>query len=105
VNEPNLDWNDVPGGWRRFSECRGEDAAYFFPPSHFERKPEKDEREGAARALCARCRVQQQCLDYALAVEERHGIWGGLNELERRRLLRHRQLAPRLIDGDTAALR
>ena len=82
------------GAWRRFAECRGDDAAFFFPPSHFERKPEKDLREGAARALCARCRVQPQCLEYALSVGERHGIWGGLNELERRRLLRRMGALP-----------
>jgi Transcription factor WhiB len=34
--------------------------------------------------------VRVQCLEYALAVGETHGIWGGLNELERRRLARRR---------------
>jgi WhiB family redox-sensing transcriptional regulator len=76
--------------WRIFAECRGENAAFFFAPSHFERKPEKDQREGAARALCRRCTVRDECLDYAMAVDEPHGIWGGLNELERRRLQRKR---------------
>jgi len=79
--------------WRAAAACHGVDAESFFPPSHFERKPEKDEREGAARALCARCPVRPQCLEYALLVEEPHGIWGGLNELERRRLLRQRAAA------------
>jgi WhiB family redox-sensing transcriptional regulator len=74
--------------WRVFGRCRGEAAVYFFPPSHFERKPEKDFREGRARALCAECTVRTQCLDYALTVQEPHGIWGGMNELQRRRLLR-----------------
>ena len=78
-------------GWRADAACHGANAESFFPPSHFERKPEKDLREGAARALCGRCPVRQQCLDYALLVEEPHGIWGGLNELERRRLIRQRQ--------------
>jgi transcription factor WhiB len=32
--------------------------------------------------------VQEQCLKYSLDVSEGHGIWGGLNELERKRLLR-----------------
>jgi len=77
--------------WRANAECRGENAVYFFAPSHFERKPEKDLREGSARALCRRCKVQQQCLDYSIQVEEGHGIWGGLNELERKRLLRRRR--------------
>jgi WhiB family redox-sensing transcriptional regulator len=79
--------------WRSYAECRGESAVHFFPPNHFERKPEKDMREGAARALCRRCRVQEECLDYALTTEEPHGIWGGMNELERQRLLRRRRLA------------
>jgi WhiB family redox-sensing transcriptional regulator len=79
--------------WRALAECRGDNAVYFFPPSHFERKPEKDFREGAARSLCRRCRVRQECLDYSLQVEESHGIWGGLNELERKRLLRKRRVA------------
>ncbi len=74
--------------WRLLAECRGEAAVHFFAPSHFERKDEKDRREGAARALCQVCPVRRQCLDYALEVREPHGIWGGLNELERRHLLR-----------------
>jgi WhiB family transcriptional regulator, redox-sensing transcriptional regulator len=77
--------------WRARAECRGENAFYFYPPSHFERKPEKDFREGMARALCRSCKVKQECLDYSLQVEESHGIWGGLNELERKRLLRKRR--------------
>jgi WhiB family redox-sensing transcriptional regulator len=77
--------------WRAYAECRGDNAVYFFAPSHFERKPEKDLREGMARSLCRRCTVRQHCLDYSLDVQENHGIWGGLNELERKRLLRRRK--------------
>lgn len=76
--------------WRVRAACRGDNAVHFFAPAHFERKPEKDAREGQARALCRGCAVRQECLDYALEVQEPHGIWGGLNELERRRLLRRR---------------
>jgi WhiB family redox-sensing transcriptional regulator len=74
--------------WRAYAECRAENAVYFYAPAHFERKPEKDLREGIARALCRSCRVREHCLDYSLKVSESHGIWGGLNELERKRLLR-----------------
>ena len=76
--------------WRGSAQCRRGNASYFFAPPHFERKPEKDAREGVARALCRACPVQQECLEYSLAVQETHGIWGGLNELERRRLQRKR---------------
>jgi WhiB family redox-sensing transcriptional regulator len=76
--------------WRVDAQCRQKNAGYFFAPAHFERKEEKHAREGAARALCGACRVQAECLEYALTVQEPHGIWGGMNELERRRLLRKR---------------
>jgi len=79
--------------WRAGAECESANATYFYAPSHFERKPEKDLREGIARALCRRCKVKEQCLNYSLTVAENHGIWGGLNELERKRLLRSRKAA------------
>ena len=72
--------------WQLRAACRGPQAEVFFPPSHFERKDEKSEREGMAKAICATCPVRQVCLDYALAIREPHGIWGGLNELERKAL-------------------
>jgi WhiB family redox-sensing transcriptional regulator len=80
--------------WRVDAECETENAVYFYAPSHFERKPEKDFREGIARSLCRRCKVRDQCLDYSLQGEESHGIWGGLNELERKRLLRTLRAQP-----------
>lgn len=83
-----MSWDDV--SWRVRGLCRGESAVHFYAPPHFERKPEKDARESQARALCGACPVRSDCLDYALGVRERHGIWGGLNELERRLLLRRR---------------
>ena len=79
--------------WRAHAACRRESAVYFFAPNHFERKDEKDAREGAARALCQSCVVRDECLDHAVTIGELHGIWGGLNELERRRLMRRRATA------------
>lgn len=77
--------------WRAEALCRRNDAIHFYAPPHLERREEKHVREQAARALCGRCPVQRTCLEYSLVVQEPHGIWGGLNELERRRLLRARQ--------------
>lgn len=74
--------------WWGLATCRGNNAAYFFAPNHFERKPEKDAREARARALCVSCPVQRECLTHALTAGEPHGIWGGLNELQRKRLAR-----------------
>lgn len=73
--------------WQVKAACRGPQAAVFFPPPQFERKDEKIERETRAKMICASCPVRQSCLDYALSIREPHGIWGGLNENERRQLV------------------
>lgn len=80
-------------GWQLKAACRGPQSAIFFPPSHFERKDEKEAREARAKDICATCPVQGPCLDYALRIREPHGIWGGLNEVERKQLLAGRVAA------------
>ena len=79
--------------WLVDAACKGEHTAAFFPPAHFERKELRLARERHAKAICAQCRVATVCLDYALKTREPHGVWGGLNEVERRQLLEG-QLAP-----------
>jgi WhiB family transcriptional regulator, redox-sensing transcriptional regulator len=74
--------------WQQHGLCRSVDAAVFFPPStHFEHKPEREAREDRAKEICAECTVREQCLDYALAVREPHGVWGGTSEQERKQML------------------
>ncbi len=34
-----------------------------------------------AKAICSRCVVREECLDYALTGNERYGIWGGMTRL------------------------
>ena len=76
--------------WQAKAACRGPQAAVFFPPTTFERKDEKEARETRAKAICATCSVRQPCLEYALRIREPHGIWGGLNEVERKQVLARR---------------
>lgn len=85
----HADWT---WGWQFDAACRGEDSTLFFAPNYFEKREEKDARERKAKAICGRCSVREQCLEYALKIREPHGIWGGLNELERRQLLRQRSI-------------
>ena len=73
--------------WQMKAACRGPQAAVFFPPPQFERKDEKLEREARAKEICQTCAVKEPCLDYAVSIREPHGIWGGLNENERKALL------------------
>ena len=79
-------------GWQFDAACRSEDTSLFFAPGYFEKRPQKDAREAKAKAICARCPVREPCRDYALRVREAHGVWGGMNELERRQALRQRAL-------------
>ena len=76
--------------WQAKAACRGPQAAVVFPPTTFERKDEKEGRETRAKAICATCSVRQPCLEYALRIREPHGIWGGLNEVERKQVLARR---------------
>ena len=73
--------------WQHRAACKGPQAAVFFPPSRSERKEDREAREVRAKAICARCPVRSACLDYAVRIREPHGIWGGLNEAERKQLL------------------
>lgn len=69
--------------WRESAACRGVDANVFFPAD--------DGDAGAAKAICATCPVRQACLEYAIVTRQADGVWGGLTEVERRRLRRRRQ--------------
>jgi WhiB family redox-sensing transcriptional regulator len=76
--------------WQLRAACKGPQAAAFFPPAHAERKEEKVAREQRAKAICRSCLVRVDCLEYALRIREPHGIWGGLNEVERKQLAERR---------------
>jgi len=86
------DW-DI--GWQYDAACRGEDSDLFFAPNYFEKKDKKDAREAQAKGICMRCPVRLECLEYALRTREPHGIWGGLNEFERKALLREQDRGAR----------
>jgi len=73
--------------WHLKAACRGPESTLFFPPSVPERREDRDAREAKAKQICGECAVNRECLEFALRVREPHGIWGGLTEAERRRLL------------------
>ncbi|HVB70326.1 MAG TPA: WhiB family transcriptional regulator [Acidimicrobiales bacterium] len=78
-----------PVAWTQLAACRGSERALFFPPDVSERKEERLARELVAKRICAGCDVREECLAAALERHESHGVWGGLNELERRALTNH----------------
>jgi WhiB family redox-sensing transcriptional regulator len=73
--------------WQDYANCRGADADLFFP--------ERGASTRKAKAICGECQVRAQCLDFAIEVGEKFGIWGGMSERERRRVRRDRQVAAR----------
>lgn len=73
--------------WQIKAACRGPQSVVFYPPGTFERKEEKLARELQAKEICRTCSVKKACLEYAMSIREPHGIWGGLNESERKNLL------------------
>jgi WhiB family transcriptional regulator, redox-sensing transcriptional regulator len=66
--------------WQDRALCAQTDPEAFFP--------EKGGSTREAKKICLGCEVRNECLEYALAHDERFGIWGGLSERERRRLKR-----------------
>ncbi len=76
--------------WQDRAACKGPQATVFFPPTQSERKEEKLAREARAKAICKTCVVRVECLEYAISIREPHGIWGGLNETERKQLVERR---------------
>jgi len=75
-----------PQPWKAAAACSGVDPDLFYP----EWPPTAESRDQAAEAkrVCRACPVRLECLAYALATGEELGIWGGLNERERRRVRR-----------------
>jgi WhiB family redox-sensing transcriptional regulator len=53
--------------------------------------PDSEELADEAKSICAECDVRVSCLEHALAVREKDGVWGGATERERRRIIRQRR--------------
>jgi WhiB family redox-sensing transcriptional regulator len=71
--------------WRLAAACKDTDPEAFFPAG--------GENPRTAKKVCAGCDVQPACLAYALDHHIRDGLWGGLTERDRRKLLRERGAA------------
>lgn len=71
--------------WQDEALCREVGVELFYP---------EDDGEyyrtllDTAKAICGECEVRLPCLAYARDRDERHGIWGGMTPLQRRRLAR-----------------
>ena len=84
--------------WVDRARCIGEDPELFFPMGAPSLVLSQTER---AKAVCQGCPVQDECLEWSLVTAQDAGVWGGLDEDERRDIRRERRRASTL----TAVLR
>lgn len=79
-----IDFHAMDREWMGEAVCASADPEAWFPP--------KGSSTREAKRVCrgqrgyAACPVRQRCLEYALAHDERFGVWGGLSEGERGKL-------------------
>jgi WhiB family redox-sensing transcriptional regulator len=71
--------------WRATGACLSADPDLFFPIGTG-KLPAGQVSD--AMHVCAGCAVRQQCLDFAMQMNESHGIWGGTTPEERIRARR-----------------
>jgi len=73
--------------WMRDALCHEYPLRLFFP--------ESGQSTEHAKAICGRCLVKAECLDYALRnpYARDHGVWAGTTRNERKRLKRNGQSA------------
>lgn len=76
--------------WRERAACREPENAAVHAAVYEEHVNQHD--IARAKRICAGCDVTRECGLYALAAGERFGVWGGMSERERRRLLRRVKL-------------
>ncbi len=72
-----------PPEWTEDALCKGMDPQVFFPGDGLGVQQ--------AAAICRACPVASPCLEYALVNRIQHGVFGGLSERARDRLLRERR--------------
>ncbi|ALG14806.1 WhiB family transcriptional regulator [Kibdelosporangium phytohabitans] len=76
--------------WQLQGNCRGQESAVFFHPDN-ERGPARRMRQARAKQVCHDCPVLMQCRQHALKTREPFGVWGGLDEDERRAIFSNRR--------------
>lgn len=70
------------------ARCVGEDPELFFPVGTSE---PAIAQLAEAKAVCRGCPVMDDCLEWSLATCQDAGVWGGLDEEQRREIRRTRR--------------
>ena len=78
---------DRDSGWEEYGLCSSVGGDLWFPARG------EIAHTRAAKRICQRCPVKDQCLEQALRNDERFGVWGGFTPKERT------ALSPRVTAG------
>lgn len=83
---PRADFHNTgDDAWRVNALCQDEDPDLFFPIGNTASTLYQTEE---AKAVCRRCPVIENCLQWALETGQDAGVWGGTSEDERRAMTR-----------------
>lgn len=88
--------------WWELAECRSADPELFFPMAGTRAWRADVTR---AKAMCSRCPIREQCLDYAIESHQAFGVWGGASEEERRLITARRRRDLDRVRGPSALSR
>lgn len=72
--------------WMVEAACAGHNPDLWFSPG-----PGPSPDRSRAIAICTRCPVREECLEYALQHQIDEGVWGGVGSRERRRIAKQRR--------------
>ena len=70
--------------WMEQGIChdKDEDTKIFFP--------EQGNNAVRAKAMCGRCPVREKCLNWSIETRQMYGVWGGVAEKKRRKMMQLR---------------
>ena len=77
--------SDLDLSWQERSACTDDDLKLFYtrPGESGTRVDLKEQRERAAKAICRRCSVTAECLQWAMSIRDGYAILGGTTPEER----------------------
>jgi WhiB family redox-sensing transcriptional regulator len=84
IGIPEAGQDAKASAWRFHALCSEQDPDLFFPVGTSGPALRQALR---AKAICMQCPVRAACLEWALETRQPHGVWGGLDEHERERLV------------------
>jgi WhiB family redox-sensing transcriptional regulator len=88
--------------WRDRSACLDKDPDLFFPVGKSGLQVLRQIEE--ATSVCRRCDVREECLAWAIASGQEHGVWGGTGEEERRSISRRAARARLIASSEASSL-